>query len=756
MNPEKLIERFWTQAPPDRAEIEGSAGRVLRNLEAHYETVPLEAQAWDAARRRPRWRWGVAAAAALLLVSVGLIVLRDVPRSKESSRVGDAGATVSLSDGSRVELSANSEYSVANTPDGIEVRLAKGNVLVTAAKQVAGRFSVRTSDCTVVVRGTVFSVRAAETGSRVSVYEGKVEVVQRDRKYTLDAGEQIATSPVLGLSPLETEIQWSRSATAVLALLRPPQVVAAIPGEESIEGIVTDVTTGQPLAGVTVLLGQGNSPRTFAEVKTGADGRFKMERVMPAAYYVIPSLAGYWAPDEPRMDVQVAPRETVTNVRLRMIQASTLSGRVVDENGQPWRSVPITLARLEAAGALREANSGAGGVTTNERGEYAFTGVLPGKYYVRLPGNPNRPAGIFYPGTANPDDAVAVDLRPGAITTGIDFATPKIEYYNVRFTTPRNALLWFDTIFRQIGPGGFSDTNTRTPSAKAPETPTIFNLRLQRITKVNDSQGDIGRGLDNFRPVGNDEYLIPRVSPGKYRLFVEWDGGMAARPDGTRVQSTAAVRAEFEVIDRDIHLGILASKPRSLSIPVLFEFANGQESDVTVAVLGEARDSVNSRSTVRPLRLDNLIAGSYRLLFTTPPDQYISSARYGGQEVVSTPLVLDGSVSGSLQIVVDGPPGSIDGVVRDARGDTVPSVRVVLAPTAPGRALQSAITDREGRFQFEKIVPGEYRLYSWEFSTSQGYADPEWLREYETRATPVTVRKGQTVSANLRLILAAR
>jgi 5-hydroxyisourate hydrolase-like protein (transthyretin family) len=756
MNPEKLIDRFWTQAPPDRAEIEGSAGRVLRNLEAQYESMPLQrVQSWDTVRRRPGWRWGTAAVVAVLLVAIGVMVLHDVPRSKESSSAGDAGITVSLSDGSRVELSANSEYSVTDTPGGIELRLEKGNVIVTAAKQVAGRFSVRTPDCTVVVRGTVFSVRAAEQGSRVSVYEGQVEVIQRERSYTLDAGEQIATSPVLGLSPMETEIQWSRSAATVLALLRPTQAVAAIPGEESIEGIVTDVTTGQPLSGVSILLGQGNSPRTFAEVKTAADGRFKMERVTPGAYYVVASLVGYWAPDPPRMDVQVASRETVTNVRLRMIQAASLSGRVVDENGQPFKSVPIVLMQSQSGG-LRGANAGAGGITTNERGEFSFPDVLPGKYYVRLPGNPSRPAGIFYPGTANPDEALPIDLKPGAKVTGIDFTTPKVEYYNVRFTTPRNALLWFDTTYRQIGPGGFADTNMRTPSAKAPETPTIFNLRLQRITRVNDSQGDIGRGLDNFRPVGNDEYLIPRVSPGKYRLFVEWDGGMAARPDGTRVQSTASVRTEFEVIDRDIHLGILASKPRNLSIPVLFEFANGQESDVTVAVLGEARDSVNSKAAARPLRLDNLIAGSYSLSFTTPPDQYIASARYGGQEVLSTPLVLDGSVSGSLQVVVDGPPGSVEGVVRDARGDTVPSVRVVLAPTAPGRGLQSVVTDREGRFQFEKIVPGEYRLYSWEFSTSQGYSDPEWLREYETRATPVTVRKGQTVSANLRLILAAR
>ena len=64
----------------------------------------------------------------------------------------------------------------------------------------------------------------------------------------------------------------------------------------------------------------------------------------------------------------------------------------------------------------------------------------------------------------------------------------------------------------------------------------------------------------------------------------------------------------------------------------------------------------------------------------------------------------------------------------------------------------AARTDQEGKFHFSGIAPDDYSVYSWESAPARAYLDPDWLRDYETRGSRVTVRKGQTATANVRVI----
>jgi ferric-dicitrate binding protein FerR (iron transport regulator) len=98
----------------------------------------------------------------------------------QSIRTGvQSGAVVELADGTRIEMGARSELSLTRARDGVKVRLARGNVIVAAAKQ-HGHLYVQTTDCTVAVVGTMFSVSSGVKGSRVAVIEGEVEVTEED------------------------------------------------------------------------------------------------------------------------------------------------------------------------------------------------------------------------------------------------------------------------------------------------------------------------------------------------------------------------------------------------------------------------------------------------------------------------------------------------------------------------------------------------------------------------------------------------
>ena len=113
-------------------------------------------------------------------------------------QAGAAGGSITLRDGSQIDMSPGAALSVVRVSDGLRVRLSTGTVLVTAAKQGDGHLYVETRDCLISVVGTVFAVNAEESGSRVSVLEGEVHVQRGDETRTLMAGQQVSTSPAIG------------------------------------------------------------------------------------------------------------------------------------------------------------------------------------------------------------------------------------------------------------------------------------------------------------------------------------------------------------------------------------------------------------------------------------------------------------------------------------------------------------------------------------------------------------------------------
>ncbi len=138
-----------------------------------------------------------------------------------------AGTVLTLADGSRVEMRAESQLFLERANDGVRIRLSRGGIIVNAAKQGAGHLYVQTKDVKVSVVGTVFLVNTEETGSRVAVIEGEVQVQQGTLTKKLLPGQQVATNPLMVSPPVIEEIAWSRYAAAHAALLQ--QLTAAAP-----------------------------------------------------------------------------------------------------------------------------------------------------------------------------------------------------------------------------------------------------------------------------------------------------------------------------------------------------------------------------------------------------------------------------------------------------------------------------------------------------------------------------------------------
>ncbi len=203
--------------------------------------------------RRPRIGWSWAFATAILLV-FGVVLYRtywaipvgvraevqtvdgtaylisgntDQParpgtelREGEQLRTGGSSrAVLRLADGSIVEINQRSVLNVGERGQNTTVSLHHGAVIVQAAHRSSGHLYVRTPDCRVAVKGTVFSVDTGLKGSRVAVLKGSVQVVHAGIHSLLQPGQQLATSESLAPEPLEQQIAWSPNRNQYIGLL---------------------------------------------------------------------------------------------------------------------------------------------------------------------------------------------------------------------------------------------------------------------------------------------------------------------------------------------------------------------------------------------------------------------------------------------------------------------------------------------------------------------------------------------------------
>jgi hypothetical protein len=61
-------------------------------------------------------------------------------------------------------------------------------------------------------------------------------------------------------------------------------------------------------------------------------------------------------------------------------------------------------------------------------------------------------------------------------------------------------------------------------------------------------------------------------------------------------------------------------------------------------------------------------------------------------------------------------------------------------------------SDSNGRFQFQNVPPGSYKLFAWEKIDRAAWNDPGVMQEYERYATPIRIEAGSKMSIDLKAI----
>ena len=122
--------------------------------------------------------------------------------------------SLTLADGSVVELNARTRIKVQYTEAERHIDLLEGQALFRVARNRVSPFVVSTGDTRVQAVGTAFDVYRAKAGTLVTVVEGKVAVSQPKSQVYLTAGEQVLVTPVEIAPPQRTNVAaataWTR------------------------------------------------------------------------------------------------------------------------------------------------------------------------------------------------------------------------------------------------------------------------------------------------------------------------------------------------------------------------------------------------------------------------------------------------------------------------------------------------------------------------------------------------------------------
>ncbi|PYS05540.1 MAG: hypothetical protein DMG17_33910 [Acidobacteria bacterium] len=175
----------------------------------------------------------------------------------------------------------------------------------------------------------------------------------------------------------------------------------------SVEGVVARLGTGEPLPRATVTLSNDRYPSQVLSTTTDASGRFSFLNVPPGEYRLqasrqgpyIPAEYGQRKPGERGTPITIQPGQKITEIRLELAPTGSISGRILDSDGEPLGRVEVQALQSLYQDGHRDLYP-VQTVMTNDLGEYRLRLLLPGRYYIRArvvnPQQAERP--FIFPG----------------------------------------------------------------------------------------------------------------------------------------------------------------------------------------------------------------------------------------------------------------------------------------------------------------------------------------------------------------------
>lgn len=501
----------------------------------------------------------------------------------------------------------------------------------------------------------------------------------------------------------------------------------------AISGTVFNDEDSRPIVGaiLTVNANLPGLPRTEpAGAKTGQDGQFTV-LVPPAQQYRIScQMRGYVTLSQTIVAGTNGMPDSVKPVELRMVTQAVVTGRITDSVGQPLVGATVRLSRVYLQGR-RTVLSIVTQASTNDLGQYRIFGLEPGRYYVSASyqdaegalGLRKRPATggasglvtedyavVYYPAAPDPETATPVNLRGGKVASNIDLSVGMAQSFPVSGTV-----------------AGLPADGAPTRVFLQPSDPA--SLGAVRIYPL--------------RP-GDPRFLFRSVPPGNYLLRV--DLNMRGQVLTAREELTVSSVVDGVTLDLQAPFSVAGSVTGEEGVRV--------PTSLKLKLMGA------DRQLQTDLKIDE--SGRFQVSGASPNGYTIAATDDSGKIFMKSLFLDDRPAPGgwvtvlgpnhSLRIVVSDKAGQIEGgAVDNSQHPAGRGLAVLVGADPQDSQSYAASLDSDGRFKFQSLPPGKYRILC--FSDLAVPEDATWdvQKRVKTQGTDVTIAESDKQQLSLEI-----
>lgn len=521
------------------------------------------------------------------------------------------------------------------------------------------------------------------------------------------------------------------------------------PAQTGIQGVVLNAITKEAVRKAEVQLQpmRRSGPRQPGEaggyaVVTNSAGEFSAMGMEPGEYLLTAIKTGFLGGrygakgSGPGTVVAVTAGQAMKGIEIALTPQGVISGRVVDEDGDPLPHVSVGVMQQRTGGGRRQLQRSqtSGG---NDKGEFRIANLAPGKYLLAAEAMTRGP-GLEQPsGTKGPESGYRVTYFPGVIDAAQ--AVP-IEVQAGQELTGFEIMMRKGTVFRVRG--RMVDGATGQPAERA----YVFLVARDDLTGGGDRRqwgaARMTQGGFEITGVPSGSYLlIAQKYDQNERLgammpvevgSASVDGLTVTLQAGITLQGRIVIESQQKVPVKDIRVRLSPTNGVGVSPPQNPE----TKEDGTFAV-------------------KDVLPGSYRVNAMGPGMQnlYLAMVRYGDQDYTFQPLDFSSGAGGPLTLIFRGDGGSVSGMVRDGDQAAANAMALLLPIEEERRPLggaRLAPVNGSGSFEAKNLRPGDYYAIAAETLEPGIWDDPEWMRTHQSEMTKVTVSPGGSVSVQLK------
>jgi hypothetical protein len=504
----------------------------------------------------------------------------------------------------------------------------------------------------------------------------------------------------------------------------------------TIRGHVTAAATGQPLHRVRITLdgSQGNPPTAVTDTR----GAFELTDLPAGTYTITATRAGFLTVQygqrrqrERGRRIEIRAGDTVEGIDFALVKGAVISGRVLDEVGDPAPGTRVDAIELRYVRGRRVPVTAAL-TRTNDAGGYRLTGLAAGSYQVRASttdvwdGDDGKSAFAhamtFYPGVIPPETPLAVQVGPGGEVPGID----------LQLVPTRAARL----------SGIVEDVNG------VPQAGQV--VHLGRTARTIGGATWYSEQAGTTRTDDRGAFEFQKLSAGEY---------------------IANVGGEAEAASVTVHLGdgdtqhILLTPRKALELTGTIVTDDGSRPPfatggiTVVPVSTDPRLVFPSFTTPRMLTLrtdwtfrTSALNGEHLFRLNGLPDEWmLKTVTSGGRDITDVPIALGPGLPPvpPVQITITKAGARITGQVL--RGDaSAADSTVILFPEdmrlwgVGSRFVRAVRPDNAGRFSIGALPAAKYRIAAVEIVQDGEWEDPEFLQTLMKSAAAIELPAGAT------------